>query len=168
MQVESVRPAREVTIRPAAATDAERLRRFLSGLSTRTTHSRFFTGLGRVSDRVLAMLLHRGPGQEVLLALHRGEVVAHAMCSALPGRDGVGELALVVADAWQRRGLGQQLARDLVDSAAEHGFREIGFTVLAENRPAVRFVTGLWPHARPLIGDGMYEYLVPVPLPVAA
>jgi len=168
MQIESVRPTREVAIRPAAATDAEPLRRFLTGLSTRSAYSRFFTGLGRVPDRVLALLLHRGPGQEVLLAVHRGEVVAHGMCSALPGRDGVGELALVVADAWQRRGLGQLLARDLLAAAPEHGFRQIGFTVLAENRPAVRFVTGLWPHARPLMGHGMYEYLLRVPLRIAA
>ncbi len=168
MQVERVRPTRDVMIRPAAATDAEPVRSFLAGLSIRSAYSRFFTGLGRVPDGVLALLLRRGPGQEVLLAVDRGEVVAHGMCSALPGRDGVGELALVVADSWQRRGLGQLLARELLVAAAEQGFREIGFTVLAENRPAVRFVTGLWPHARPLIGHGMYEYLVPVPLRAAA
>jgi GNAT superfamily N-acetyltransferase len=164
MQVESVGP----TIRPAVATDAEPLRRFLTGLSTRSAYSRFFTGIGRLPDRMLAPLLHRGPAQEVLLAVHCGEVVAHGMCSALPGRDSVGELALVVADAWQRRGLGQLLARELLATAPECGFRQITFTVLADNRPAVRFVSGLWPNVRPLIGHGMYEYLVPVPLRIAA
>jgi L-amino acid N-acyltransferase YncA len=155
-------PECKVSIRPAACTDADGLRRFLSGLSTSAAYSRFFTGLGRVPDRMLALLLRRGGDQEVMLALHGGDVVGHAMYTAVPERDGVAELALVVADAWQRRGVGQLLARTLLAAAPQSGVRQLGFTILAENQPAIRLVTKLWPHARPALGGGMYEYLVPL------
>lgn len=168
MHVEYSRPDRAVTIRPATGADAERVRRFLTGLSTNTAYLRFFTGLGRVSDRLLALLLRRGHDQEVLLAVHGGQVVGHGMYTAVPGREGVAELALVVADGWQRRGIGQRLGRALMDAAPRRGFDHIGFTVLAQNQPAVRLVTRLWPHAQPAMGDGMYEYLIPLTEPVAA
>jgi len=117
---------------------------------------------------MLALLLHRGRDREVLLAVRDGEVVGHGMYTAVPGLEGVAELAVVVADAWQRRGLGQRLASALLAAASERGFREVGFTVLTENRPAVRLVMRVWPHARPQLGQGMYEYRVPLTQPAAA
>ena len=162
------RDTREVSIRPAAGTDADGLRRFLTGLSARTAYSRFFTGLGPVPDRLLRWLLRNDPGQEVLLAVHGGEIVGHGMYTVAPGRTGLAELAVVVTDAWQRRGLGPRLVEALLAAARTHGIRQIGFTVLADNRPANRLALRTWPQARPVMDHGVYEYLIPVTGAIAA
>jgi GNAT superfamily N-acetyltransferase len=158
----------QVAIRPAVRADADGLRRFLAGLSATTSYRRFCMGLGPVPERLLALLLRRDRGQEVLLAVHDGEIVGHAMYGAVPGRAGTGELAVVVTDAWQRRGLGSRLVRTLLAAAARHDVREMGFSILADNRPAQRFVSTSWPQARPVFADGMYEYSLPLATPIAA
>jgi RimJ/RimL family protein N-acetyltransferase len=150
----------QVSIRRAVGSDADSLRRFLAGLSARTAYNRFFTGLGTMPDRLLRWLLGQAGDQEVVLAVHGGEIVGHCMYTALPHRKGVAELAIVVADAWQRHGLGPRLAQALLAAARRHGIREIGFTVLADNRPANRLALRSWPQARPEIDHGVYEYLV--------
>jgi GNAT superfamily N-acetyltransferase len=150
------------TIRPAAPGDAERLRRFLTGLSAQTTQSRFFTGLGRIPDRLLAWLLPAGPDRDVLVAVHAGEIVGHGMATAGAGDGSVAEIAVVVADAWQRHGLGQRLIDALLDRAARRGVHEVRFTVLAANLPVNRFAARSWPQFRPVMDHGVYEYAVPL------
>jgi acetyltransferase len=152
----------DVSIRPAAGADADMLRRFLADLSAQTAYRRFFTGLGPVPSRLLARLLPQDDQQEALVAVHDGEIVAHAICARLPGRDDVGELAVVVADAWQRRGLGPRLVDAVLAAARCHGVRSIGFTVLADNRPANRLALRRWPQAHPVLEEGVYEYRVPL------
>jgi GNAT superfamily N-acetyltransferase len=158
----------KILIRPPVDADIDRLRTFLMGLSADTTHRRFFTRLGSVSNRTLAALLRRDHRQDVLLALHGDEVVAHGMCGAVAGRDGVAELGVVVADAWQRHGLGPLLTRRLLAAARGRGVREIGMTILADNDPALRLVGRGWPRAHPVRERGYWEYLVPIVDRVAA
>lgn len=43
------------------------------------------------------------------------------------------ELAIVVVDAWHRRGVGRRLLESIVAAAAERGITRIGATALAEN-----------------------------------
>jgi RimJ/RimL family protein N-acetyltransferase len=157
-----------VSIRPAAEADAERLRRFLAGLSTRTAYQRFFSGLGPVSNAMLARLLPHGRQQDTVVAVHGDEIVAHAMCARMPGQDDIAELAVVVADAWQQRGLGPRLVGSVLAAAQGHGVRTVEFTVLADNRPANRLAKRSWPQARPVVGQGVYQYLVGLTEPDAA
>jgi RimJ/RimL family protein N-acetyltransferase len=82
--------------------------------------------------------------------------------------DGVAELAVVVADAWQRNGIGPRLVRSLLDHAEARGLREARFTVLAGNLPANRLAARVWPHAAPVMDHGVYEYRVPLAERVAA
>jgi GNAT superfamily N-acetyltransferase len=161
-------PAMNVSIRPATTGDREALRRFLTGLSPRTAYNRFFTGLGTVPERLLGWLLPGDPAQEVRVAVHSGGcgLVGHAMYTVTP--DGVAELAVVVADAWQRRGIGPRLVRSLLDHAQARGLCEARFTVLAGNLPANRLAARIWPAAKPVMDHGVYEYHVPLAARVAA
>ena len=154
------------SIRPATADDREALRRFLTGLSPRTAYSRFFTGLGTVPDRLLTWLLPRAPEQEVLVAEHGSDIVGHVMYTV--DGDGAAELAVVVTDAWQRRGLGPRLVRAVLDRAADRGVGETRFTVLASNLAANRIAGRVWPGARPVMDHGVYEYRVALAGRVAA
>jgi GNAT superfamily N-acetyltransferase len=155
--------AEDVLVRPAVTADLDALRRFLIGLSPRSAYRRFFTSLGSVSDRTACRLLRRDHDQEALLAFHGPEVIGHGMYGRVPGQEGVVELGVVVADDWQRHGIGPLLARCLLDAARDHGFREIRLTVLAQNRPALQLVGRSWPQARPVADNGTYEYQVPLP-----
>jgi GNAT superfamily N-acetyltransferase len=159
----------EISIRAAAGTDTDRLRRFLAGLSLETAYRRFFTGIGSVPDRLLRWLLAQEPAHPAgrrhgvaVVAVHDGEVVGHGMYVRLPGQAPVAELAIVVADAWQGHGIGPRLADAVLAEARADGVREIAFTVLADNRPANVLAARSWPRAAPVIDHGVYEYLVPL------
>ena len=50
------------------------------------------------------------------------------------------ELEMVVADAWQRRGLGRRLLTGLIDGARQSGLEEMRATVLVTNTAMVSFL----------------------------
>src|SRR3546814_5608167 len=93
-------------------------------------------------DRELALVAtvqvpnpeHRGHPREQIIGF------AHY----LRNPDGRGaEYALVIGDAWQRRGLGAQLMGGLIDAAQEQGLTYIDGLVLATNRPMLSLMTHL-------------------------
>jgi acetyltransferase len=51
------------------------------------------------------------------------------------------DFAIVVADNWQRRGLGSRLLTLLGDTACARGLTRIGGDVLTINRPMTAFVS---------------------------
>ena len=50
------------------------------------------------------------------------------------------EIAITVADHWQRRGVGSLLAQALADEARAHGIQRFVATVAGENKPALRLL----------------------------
>ena len=53
------------------------------------------------------------------------------------------EFALVVADAWQGRGIGSRLLGKLVDVAGRHGVKRLYGDILAMNRPMLELARKL-------------------------
>ena len=53
------------------------------------------------------------------------------------------EFAVVVADDWHRKGIAGRLMQALIASATDKGLKEMQGTVLAENRPMLKFCQGL-------------------------
>ena len=77
---------------------------------------------------------HRGLPQEIIIGL------AHYLRNV----DGVGaEYALVIADDWQRRGLGRSLMSKLIELAQRQGLEYIEGLVLANNRSMLALMTSL-------------------------
>ncbi|MEU8403004.1 GNAT family N-acetyltransferase [Nonomuraea sp. NPDC048892] len=66
--------------------------------------------------------------------------MANLMYCAEPG---TAELALLVEDAWQGRGLGAQLARILVDIARDHAMAEVRAAIMAQNQRMRRLMVCL-------------------------
>jgi hypothetical protein len=94
---------RVTRIRPATPLDREPLADFLAGLSEESAYQRFLTGRGgRPTSALLAGLLPEVPNAGALLGFVDGELVAHALWVA-PRTADVAELAIVVADRYQRR-----------------------------------------------------------------
>jgi len=123
-----------VATRPMRPEDAELEMRFFEGLSERSRYQRFMQYLPRLSPRMLARFTQIDYDRELaLVAVHEGAFIAVGRYS--PNSDGVtAEFALVVADAWQGKGLGQALLQRLCETARDAGYRALYGYILQANR----------------------------------
>ncbi|MFB9883915.1 GNAT family N-acetyltransferase [Planobispora siamensis] len=150
-----VLPGDGVEIRPARMDDGERLRRFLGGLSLHTQTLRFFTGVGRPAESLVRTMLAVDERRDVLLAVYGDTVVGHAM--SFRGGESDVEIAVVVTDDWQGRGLGSRLVRRLLRRAAAGGARSVGMDVLGGNRKVLAMIRREWPEAAMRAASGTVE-----------
>ena len=130
-------------VRPIRPEDAGLERSFVASLSERTRYFRFFHQLNELSPAMLARFTQVDYDREMaLVAINEGEgppdMVGVARYNMDPGR-GSAEFAVVVADAWQRRGVGRMLMDRLVDCAKARGVRRLEGSVLRGNRNMLRF-----------------------------
>lgn len=111
-----------LTMRGAIDDDISELAALHARCSPATMTSRYLSG--RVpSRRVLRALLHT----DVALVAHapNGSMVALGNLARAEEDPGVAELAVLVRDDWQRRGLGSPVVRQLVAGARLRGYREV-------------------------------------------
>jgi GNAT superfamily N-acetyltransferase len=147
-------------IRAVCPADMPALSDFFAGLSARTRYLRFFAPI--TPGPAMLRLLSGGTGNtDALIAVHGAAIVGHAMavdrpCDAGPeGRTGLEEtrawttdVGVVVADAWQSRGLGSALMRALIARAWTRGVTSVAMDVLRDNRRVLAMIAGHWPSAR--------------------
>jgi acetyltransferase len=136
-----------VHIRPVTAADGGRIAGFVRSLSAETRYLRFMAAVNELAPRMIDRLTridHRRDAALLALARDgdRSRLVGVARYSVNDEGESV-EFALVVADDWQRRGLGRRLMAGLVDTAAARGFKYIDGDVLAINRAMLAFVNAL-------------------------
>jgi GNAT superfamily N-acetyltransferase len=93
-------------------------------------------------------------GADVLLVTDcRGTVIGHGMAADatagdLPtGHAPESSIGLVVADAWQRRGIGTQLLDALAGRARVRGVSRLVLEVLPDNRVMLGIIRRRWPEA---------------------
>ncbi len=125
-------------VRPIQPGDAAREQAFVRALSPASRQLRFMDAVRELSPRQLERFTHPDPARELaLVALRRDrrepdDQVAVARF-ALDDRGACCEFAVVVADDWQRRGLGRHLMTRLIAAATARGLREIRGEVSADN-----------------------------------
>jgi acetyltransferase len=134
-------------VRQAGMADAAAVRDFVCGLSPRTQRLRFFAAVAPPSTGLLRALCGTAGRADVLLVTDSdGTVIAHGMAADAPGGGGVeSSIGLVVADAWQQRGIGTQLLRALVTRAARRGVRSLVLEVLPDNHMMLGIIARRWP-----------------------
>lgn len=156
----------DVRIRPYGIADAGRLRRMSAALSTHSLFSRFFTGTPEIPElyvRALHALDHWN--HEALVALHDDDMVGIAEYVRDRREPHRAELAVLVADPWQRQGLARLLVTFLAQAAEWRGITEFDAGVLPGNRGALSAVRSGWPQARPRHVDGAAQFRLPLPMP---
>ena len=121
-----------VRIRPATAADEDRLLALHEAASDRSIYLRYFSLNRRAGDRYVDKVLHGGEDEIVLVAEQQGVVVGMAGCTRL-GRTADGEVAMLVADSHQRRGVGTLLLEHLAAVARQAGVRSFVADTLADN-----------------------------------
>lgn len=122
-----------VHLRPIRPDDAEALVAFHSGLSQRTRYLRYFSAYPRIPERDLHRFTHVDHHYRVaFVALLAGEIIGVGRYEGTPGSDEA-EVAFVVADSQQGRGIGSVLLEHLAAAARESGITRFHAVVLAEN-----------------------------------
>ena len=147
----------ELILRPAGRDDAEAVRALHDRCSAATLRSRYLSG-GAPGDARLARLLEPVGGRTLLAVDGDDRVVAMA---GLLAEGDLGEIAVLVEDAWQRRGIGTALMRRLLGYAERGRFAALVAHAAADNVAMLRTLRRLG--AGPVERDGA---LVSVTLPV--
>jgi len=151
-----------VDIRPVRPADLPAVRAFLVGLSLDSAYRRFFTGIGSPSTAFVRKFVEVDhDSRETLLALLGDEVVGMANCARQADRRTV-ELGVVIADGWQRRGLGPRLAREALDRAAARGATTLLVHALAGNARVPRMLRRRWPDSPPASEHGTLVWSLPL------
>lgn len=129
-------------LRPIRPEDAQTLQDFVRGLSEETRYMRFVSMMRELSVSMLARYTRIDYDRELALVAtipckkgthEEGDQII-AFAHYLRNKDGVGaEYALVVADDWQRHGLGVRLMRALIQAAQHQGLSYIDGYVLGTN-----------------------------------
>jgi GNAT superfamily N-acetyltransferase len=156
----------DVRVRPYGIGDGDRLRAMSARLSKQSLYTRFWSGVPHIPEdyvRRMATLDHWD--REALVALLDGEMLGIAEYVRDPARPHLADLAVLVADPWQQRGLGRLLVACLAPLAQRRGVTEFGAEIILENRRAMRAVHGGWPDARSAARDGAAHYNLPLPVP---
>ena len=128
-----LRDGTRVAIRPIRPDDAELEMRFFDHLSERSRYQRFMQNLPHLTPKMLARFTQLDYDRELaLVALRESEFIAVGRYG--PNPDGeTAEFALVVADAWQGKGLGRLLLEKLREQARKAGYRALYGTIMAAN-----------------------------------
>ncbi|MEO3780872.1 GNAT family N-acetyltransferase [Micromonospora sp. B11E3] len=131
----------ELLVRPATADDLAGVRELHEGCSARSRQRRYFAGAALPSPARLRRLLEPAEGLTLLATTTggpggpAGRVVAMAN---LVAEGDEAEVALLVRDDWQRRGIGTALLRRLVGQAERAGVAAVLLHVQVENGPMMR------------------------------
>jgi RimJ/RimL family protein N-acetyltransferase len=133
----TLRDGTSVRLRPIRSDDQSRLIELYARLSRHTAYQRFFTVMRRLPPdwakllatvdyrRRLALVAeHDGPQGPELVAVGRYEPT---------DREDTAEVAFVVQDGWQNRGLGTILFEAVLQAAGARGIRRFVAYVLADN-----------------------------------
>jgi protein-S-isoprenylcysteine O-methyltransferase Ste14/GNAT superfamily N-acetyltransferase len=153
----------EPHIRAGGRADHALLRELLSGLSPASSYARFLTGRsGTPSDELVTALLPDRPRGGALLAFLDGDLAGHGLWvrTADPS---VAEVAIVVADRHQRRGVGTALGRAVMEDLVAHGVAGVEVFSASDNRAVARMVSRAAPDARRELDGPTATYAFPVP-----
>jgi RimJ/RimL family protein N-acetyltransferase len=130
-----------VLLRPIRPGDAPALTQLYDRLSPESAYQRFFAVMRRLPPdwaRILADVDHDRRAA-IVAAGPDGELIGVARYGTEPGADAA-EIAVVVQDAWQGRGLGTILLSALLDHAVSRGITKFLAYVLADNHRMLRLI----------------------------
>lgn len=140
-----LRDGTPVLLRALEPGDGDALRAFHQELSAETVYYRFFCARGPLSDAEVEYFTHVDQRSRVALAAFADDrLVAVARYDRIPGTTDA-EVACVVTDSWQGRGLGTTLLARLVEVARRSGVHRFVAETLLSNTRMLRLLAELAP-----------------------
>ena len=141
----------ETLVRLARPEDAPLLQAGFAALTPETRYLRFFAHKSQLDDREARALVDLDDRDELAVgavgapgSAVEGMPMGVARFARLDER--AAEAAVVVVDAFQRRGLATALLARLGEAAAERGFDTLVFETLPDNRALVALVRKVFPN----------------------
>jgi acyl-CoA hydrolase/GNAT superfamily N-acetyltransferase len=152
----------QIGFRPIHPTDGPRMRNLFYELSQQTLYYRFMRDVKHVPRKQI---------QDFVYIDHRNDIAVVATVPEAEGERLIGigryyldptsnlaEVAFVVHDEWQRRGIGTFLFEHLKKIARRNGIRGFTAEVLAQNRPMQSVFDGSDCQTRSRLEEGVYSY----------
>jgi acetyltransferase len=132
---EKLRDGREIRVRTARLTDEARVQELLYGLSPESVYSRYHHLRTRYPRDEVQALLDADPqrGCAFVAELPEDGTIVGLTRYDLDPVSGIGELGIVIADAWQRKGVGGALMRRMVEVGRANGLKGLRADVLVVN-----------------------------------
>jgi ribosomal protein S18 acetylase RimI-like enzyme len=150
-------------VRRAGEPDADELARMLTGLTDLSRYFRFQTAIG-TPPRAALLLRMLCPAGAAFVATRGALMVGHAMWAWAPG-ESTAELAAVIAEDEQRRGLGVRMLSIAAADAIAAGATHFLFVVSAANERSLRMVRRRWPDATVERDGALLSFVAPARLP---
>jgi GNAT superfamily N-acetyltransferase len=139
--------------------DSELLKAFLDRLSSSSVYRRFFSPAVKFEQFAASLRTNGQFERDAIVALDCGEVVGVAQYSRRAGSDGA-DMAIVVADAWQRQGVGRELVAALADRAVAAGVTIFAVSIQGDNFAALGLLRQLAPGVRLAFAAGVGEAVI--------
>ena len=159
-----LRDGTRVLLRPIRGIDEPALREMFYALSEETVYHRFFRPLPTMPHRQLQEWLRVDYQNQMVLVATEGiegdeSIVAVARYD-LDRRTNLAEVAFVVRDDHQGRGLGTLMLDALMDVARENGIAGFTAVVQADNVRMLRVFHNVAPALQSRLVDGTYEITI--------
>lgn len=148
-------------IRPIRGSDADLLRAFYARLSPESIYYRFFSPRPRLSDREVEHFTNVDHDDRVALIVTIGDaMVAVVRYDKIADEPGTAEVAFLVEDAHQGRGLGSVLLEHVAAAARERKVRRFVAHVLPDNRRMTKVFRDAGYRARQRFEDGIIQLVL--------
>ena len=138
-----------VWVRPLHTDDGPALAAAVERLSVRSRYRRFHTARPRLTQQTITYLTdidhHHHEALVALAPAPSKVIVGVARFVRDPAQPDTAEVAVVVADSWQRRGLATLLLHRLARRAREERIVSVTGYILSENYPTLSLLTRLGP-----------------------
>ena len=151
-----LRDGRTAHIRPMQPEDRELLVDFYARVSDQSKYYRFFSPMPQLSDRDLdrfTQVDHRD--RVALILLVAGQMIAVGRYDTI--RPGYAEVAFLVEDKHQGRGIGQLLLEHLAQAGRERGVEEFVAEVLPDNQAMIHTFKDAGYQVKSAFEDGVME-----------
>ena len=159
---------RHTRLRPGPVDDAAELIDLVAACSEESRFMRFHTGMAELrpamAEKLVSLAAERG--RAIGLRTWRGRLVADARYTRITEREA--EVAILVADKYQGRGLGKALLAVLFEAAEQDGIEALHAEVLGSNDAILHVLGSLAPMETTGFENGSRQVRMPLEVTVAA
>jgi RimJ/RimL family protein N-acetyltransferase len=157
--------AGHVSLAQLERSDGDALRRLFFRLSPETVYRRFHSPIVRPEQAHPERLLDIDHNdREAVVAVVDGEIVGVARYARWRDTD-TADLAVVVADEWQRQGVATRMLSGLAELALSAGIQTFTATVQGDNHQAFGLLRRFRPFEQVTFSQGVFELSLPVRSP---
>jgi acetate---CoA ligase (ADP-forming) len=156
-----------IHLRPIRPDDAEREQRFFQRVGAESAYFRFFRAKHDLSPEELRFFTNVDYDDRMaFIALHGDEMIAVGRYDVIPGETAnggrVAEVAFLVQDDYQGRGIGSHLLQHLTVYARLNGIAEFEAYVMAENHSMLRLFRASGYGVTRQLTEGVYRIEFPI------